>query len=133
MWIMIAAPYTSGGADAALRAARLAEMNQAALAILRLGHVPVIGVNMALPIIAAAEGDVFDEVMMPLSLALAERCDAVLRLDGPSQGADQEVARFRQAGKPVFGPISNFVREVVFDHQTTNLSPNRMANWVLAS
>jgi hypothetical protein len=31
------------------------------------------------------------------------------------------------------GPISNFVRGVVFDHQTTNLSPNRMANWVLAS
>lgn len=102
MWIMIAAPYTSGGADAALRAVRLAEMNQAALAILRLGHVPVIGVNMALPIIAAAEGDVFDEVMMPLSLALAERCDAVLRIGGPSQGADQEVARFRQAGKPVY-------------------------------
>jgi len=102
MWIMIAAPYTSGGADAALRTARLAEMNQAALAILRLGHVPVSGVNMALPIIAAAECDVCDEVMMPLSLALAERCDAVLRLGGPSKGADQEVARFRQAGKPVY-------------------------------
>jgi len=103
---MIAAPYTSGGADAALRATRLAEMNQAALAILRLGHLPVIGVNMALPIIAAAEGDVFDEVMMPLSLALAERCDAVLRLGGPSQGADQEVTRFRQAGKPVFHTLA---------------------------
>lgn len=106
MWIMIAAPYTSGGADAALRAARLAEMNQAALAILRFGHVPVIGVNMALPIIAAAEGDAFDEVMMPLSLALAERCDAVLRLGGPSQGADQEVARFLAAGKPVFRTLA---------------------------
>jgi hypothetical protein len=92
---------------AALRAARHAEMNQAALAILRLGHVPVIGVNMALPIIAAAEGDVFDEVMMPISLALAERCDAVLRLGGPSQGADQEVARFRQAGKPVFRTLAD--------------------------
>ena len=106
MWIMIAAPYTSGVADAALRAARLAEMNQAALAVLRLGHVPVIGVNMALPIIAAAEGDVFDEVMMPLSLALAARCDAVLRLGGPSQGADQKVARFRLAGKPVFHTLA---------------------------
>jgi hypothetical protein len=107
MWIMIAAPYTSGGADAALRAARLAEMNRAALALLRLGHVPVIGVNMALPIIAAAEADVFDEVMMPLSLALAERCDAVLRLGGDSQGADQEVARFTQAGKQVFYALAD--------------------------
>jgi hypothetical protein len=107
MWIMIAAPYTSGGADAALRAARLAEMNHAALSLLRLGHVPVIGVNMALPIIAAAKADVFDEVMMPISLALAERCDAVLRLGGPSQGADQEVARFVTAGKPVYVALSD--------------------------
>jgi hypothetical protein len=30
-------------------------------------------------------------------------------------------------------PIINFVRGVGFIHQTTNLSPNRMANWVLAS
>ena len=107
MWIMIAAPYTGGGADAALRAARLAEMNRAALALLRLGHVPVIGVNMALPIIAAAEADVFDEVMMPLSFALAERCDAVLRLGGASQGADQEVARFAQAEKPVYYALTD--------------------------
>ena len=107
MWIMIAAPYTSGGADATLRAARLAEMNHAALALLRLGHVPVIGVNMALPIIATAEADVFDEVMMPISLAFAERCDAVLRLGGPSQGADQEVARFVAAGKPVYVALTD--------------------------
>ncbi len=105
MWIMVAGPYTSGGADAATRAARLAEMNRAALALFRLGHVPVIGVNMALPVIAATEGDAFDEVMMPLSLALAERCDAVLRIGGPSAGADAELARFAAAGKPVFRAV----------------------------
>ncbi|MBR0680741.1 DUF1937 family protein [Roseomonas eburnea] len=105
MWIMIAAPYSSGGADAAVRAARLAEMNRAALAVFRLGHVPLIGVNMALPVIAAAEGDAFEEVMMPLSLALTERCDAILRIGGPSAGADAEVARFRAAGRPVFHAI----------------------------
>jgi hypothetical protein len=49
---------------------------------------------------------VFDEVMMPISLALADRCDAVLRLGGPSHGADQEVMRFRQAGKPVFHTLA---------------------------
>ena len=31
------------------------------------------------------------------------------------------------------GSVSNFVREVGFVHQTMNLSPKRMANWVLAS
>ena len=30
-------------------------------------------------------------------------------------------------------PINNFVHEVGFVHQTTNLSPNRMASRVLAS
>ena len=106
MWIMVAGPYTSGGADAATRAKRLAEMNRAALALFRLGHVQVIGVNMALPVIAAAEGDAFEEVMMPLSLALAERCDAVLRIGGASAGADAELARFAAAGKPVFHALA---------------------------
>jgi hypothetical protein len=102
MWIMVAGPYASGGADAPTRAARLAALNRAALAVFRRGHVPVLGVNMALPVIAAAGEDAFDEVMLPLSLALAERCDAILRLPGESAGADAEVARFAAAGKPVF-------------------------------
>lgn len=40
--------------------------------------------------------------MMPLFLALAERCDAVLRIGGASAGADQEMARFVAAGKRAF-------------------------------
>ena len=106
MWIMVAGPYASGGADAPTRAARLATMNRAALAVFRLGHVPVIGVNMALPVIAAAKGDAYREVMLPLSLALAERCDAILRLPGESPGADAELARFAAAGKPVYRSLA---------------------------
>jgi hypothetical protein len=102
MWIMVSGPYTSGGADAVLRAARLAETNQAALALLRLGHVPVIGVNMALPVIAVAGEANFHAIMMPLSLALAERCDACLRIGGASAGADAEAARFAARGLPVY-------------------------------
>lgn len=107
MWIMIAGPYTSGAKTDAERQQNLDRMNQTAYALFCRGHTPIIGVNMALPIIKAngqANGgtEVFDEVMMPLSLALTERCDAVLRIGGPSQGADDEVARFRRAGKPVY-------------------------------
>lgn len=105
MWIMVSGPYTSGGADAVTRAARLAVMNEAALALFRRGHVPVIGVNMALPVIAVAGGAAFDEIMMPLSLALAERCDGCLRIGGPSAGADAEAARFAAADKPVWRAI----------------------------
>ena len=102
MWIMVCGPYTSGGADAAQRRENLAAMNRAAVALFRAGHVPVIGVNMALPVIEAAGEAAFDEIMMPLSLALAERCDTCVRVGGPSRGADDEMQRFRAAGKAVY-------------------------------
>jgi diadenosine tetraphosphate (Ap4A) HIT family hydrolase len=102
LWIMVSGPYTSAGADAAGRAADLAAMNRAAASLFRAGHVPVIGVNAALPVIAAAGPGGGDDVMLPLSLALADRCDACLRIGGPSDGADAEAARFRAVGKPVY-------------------------------
>ena len=102
MWIMVAGPYASGAADATARAANLAVLNAAALALFRAGHVPVIGVNMALPVIAAGGADCYDEVMLPLSLALAERCDGRLRIGGPSAKADAEMARFEARGLPVY-------------------------------
>ena len=107
MWIMVGGPYGTGAKSAAERAANLARMNEAALAVWRKGHVPIIGVNLALPIVAAAGGDAAAdaEIMMPLSLALAERCDAFLRIGGASVGADQEMARFVAAGKTVFRSI----------------------------
>ena len=108
MWIMVAGPYRTGGADPAARAANMLAMNQAAVALLRAGHVPVIGVNMALPMIEAAGGDqaAYDEIMMPVSLALAARCDACLRIGGASAGADAEVARFQAEGKPVYRSLA---------------------------
>lgn len=102
MWIMISGPYTSGARTPEERAANLREMNRAAIEVFALGHVPVIGVNMALPVIEAAGEDAFERIMMPLSLALAERCDACLRIGGSSQGADKEAERFGEMGKPVF-------------------------------
>lgn len=103
-WIMIAGPYSSGANDAATRAQSLRKLNEAALAVHRAGHVPLIGVNMALPVIEAAGGSasLFDELMLPLSLALAERCDACLRIGGASFGADEEVKRFEAMGRPVY-------------------------------
>jgi len=102
MWIMVSGPYGSGARTADARSANLRALNRAALGLFRKGHVPVIGVNLALPIIEVAGADAYDEIMMPLSLAVAERCDACLRIDGPSRGADDEVARFQAAGRPVY-------------------------------
>ena len=109
MWIMIAGPYKSGAPTAEAQAANLRKLNEAAVALHRAGHVPVIGVNMALPMIEAAGGTTaaYEELMAPVSLALAERCDACLRIGGPSQGADDEVRRFEAAGKAVYRALAD--------------------------
>ena|ERR1044072_5625143 len=109
MWIMIAGPFRSGARDDGERQQRLDAMNRAALEVFRLGHTPVIGVNMALPIIKVAGDASYDDIMMPISLALTDRCDACLRIGGPSEGADREVDRFIAARKPVYHDISELV------------------------
>lgn len=102
---MIAGPYGSGTATEIERQANLHKLNEAALSVFRAGHIPVIGVNNALPVIALAGSQSFNEIMMPLSLALADRCDCCLRAGGPSKGADQEVERFKAADKSVYYSI----------------------------
>lgn len=102
MWIMIAGPYSSGAASEEQRQSNLIALNQAALEVFNKGHIPLIGVNLALPIIQVAGAEQYDGLMMPLSLALSERCDAVLRVGGASTGADAEVERIRKRGGIVF-------------------------------
>ncbi len=99
---MISGPYRTAARSSEELAARLRTLNLAALEVLRRGHLPIIGVNLALPIIDAAGQDQYESIMMPLSLSLCDRCDAVLRIGGASAGADQEVERFRRANKPVY-------------------------------
>lgn len=106
LWIMISGPYTSGGASTEQRAANLLAMNEAAREVLSRGHIPIIGVNMALPIIEAAGPESFTEIMMPVSLELARRCDAVLRIGGPSVGADQEVDLIKANGGQVYASLA---------------------------
>lgn len=107
MWIMIAGPYRTGTTSEAERASNLLALNRAAYEVWRKGHVPVVGVNLALPVIEAVEADVYDAVMMRLSAALATRCDAILRIGGPSVGADQEVEVVRANGGTVYRDIGD--------------------------
>ena len=106
MWIMIAGPYGTGAKTQADREANLLALNRTAYEVFRKGHVPIIGVNLALPIIEAAGPQMYDSVMMPLSLALADRCDAILRIEGCSAGADDEVERVRARGGRVYHNVT---------------------------
>lgn len=106
LWIMIAGPCSSGARSDSERAENLRMLNRAAYEVLR-GHVPIVGVNLALPIIDAAGAHRYDEIMMPLSLAAADKCDAVLRVGGPSVGADRELERVRSHGGIVYRSIDD--------------------------
>ncbi len=81
-------------------------MNTAAATLARRGHVPMIGVNAALPVLDAAGLPYTDRLMMEISLALAARCDAVLQI-ARSPGADREVDAIRALGRPVFTRIED--------------------------
>ena len=102
MWIMIAGPYRSGSSDPEVWERNLRKLNAAAHVVFQKGHVPIIGVNLALPVVESAGRESYGQIMRALSLSLAERCDAVLRIAGVSQGADEEVETFRARGLPVF-------------------------------
>jgi hypothetical protein len=105
--IMIAGPYRGGTTDHQVWAENHRLLNKYALEVLRKGHIPVIGVNVALPIIEVAGMEQFDSIMMPVCLAVAERCDAVLRVGGSSAGADEEVSVFEKKGLPVFYSVDD--------------------------
>ncbi|MES2803409.1 MAG: DUF1937 family protein [Bdellovibrionota bacterium] len=101
-WIMVAGPYRGGASNEKERQANLDFLNKAAYEVFKKGHIPIIGVNVALPIIKVMGDNHYDEIMMPICLPLIEKCDAVLRIGGESQGADQEVEKFAARGLPVY-------------------------------
>ncbi|MEH0577559.1 MULTISPECIES: DUF4406 domain-containing protein [Streptomyces] len=108
LMILVAGPYRSGtGDDPAKLADNVRAMNEVALALFRAGHLPVTGEALALPLLEAAGGaapgdPLFDELFHPVAERLLDRCDAVLRIGGPSQGADRMVERARARGMQTY-------------------------------
>lgn len=103
--ILIAGPYRSGtNGDPALIAQNLARLEEASGPIFRLGHVPMIGEWVALPILRTLDPAVVGEgdVMYETAHRLLQHCDAVLRLPGESSGADKDVEIARERGLPVY-------------------------------
>ena len=102
MLIMIAGPYRTGAKSEADREQNLFKLNCAAYELFRKGHIPIVGVNCALPLIGAAGTEMYESIMMPLSLALADRCDAIVRLGavyGLRRGAAGRRCRAQGGGR----------------------------------
>jgi len=109
--ILIAGPYRSGtNDDPVLIQKNLDRLESFSLAIYRAGHIPMIGEWVALPIMrqagSKALGDaVAEQYLYPVASRLLERCDAVLRIEGTSKGADEDVRLARERGLAVFTSI----------------------------
>jgi len=108
MLILIAGPYRSGtNDDPQLMQQNLSRLETVALPLFRKGHIPMIGEWVALPLMQLAgstqPGDaVWEEVQYPVAHRLLDKCDAVLRLQGASKGADEDVRIAREKGLKVY-------------------------------
>jgi hypothetical protein len=106
--ILVAGPYRSGtGDDPEKMKANVRAMEELALPLFRAGHLPVVGEWLALPLIGRAGskriGDAaFTEIFHPIAERLVSRCDAILRIGGPSAGADEMVRLAKAQGRAVY-------------------------------
>ena len=108
MMILIAGPYRSGtNDDPVLISRNVQTMESYALPIFRAGHIPILGEWFALPLVALAGSrkigdEAFNEIFHPIASRLLQKCDAVLRVGGPSTGADEMVRIGRSLGLKVY-------------------------------
>jgi nudix-type nucleoside diphosphatase (YffH/AdpP family) len=110
--ILIAGPYRGGtNDDPLLIEQNVAYMTSIALQVYEAGHLPVLGEWYALPLIEKAGssriGDsVFNRIFHPSSIRLLDHCDSVLRVGGPSQGADEMVKIALEKGLIVYSDLA---------------------------
>lgn len=111
--ILIAGPYRSGtGDDPEKMAANVRAMEDMALPLFRAGHIPVLGEWFALPMLHLAGSETvgdnaYQEIFHPIAERLVARCDAVLRIGGASQGADEMVSIAQEHGAQIYTKLED--------------------------
>jgi hypothetical protein len=116
MLILIAGPYRSGTNDNPdLMHRNLCKLESFALPLFRLGHIPVIGEWVALPLLRLAgstrPGDeIYEEILYPVAHWLLLKCDAVLRIKGASKGADEDVRIAEERGLKIYYRLEDVPR-----------------------
>jgi hypothetical protein len=104
MIIGVAGPYT---ADTELKKkANLDAMNTAAARLLEIGHIPIIGINAALPVIEKADIEDKYKAVMEISLAVIDSCEGILII-GDSPGVSKELELIKSKGLPVYYNIED--------------------------
>ncbi len=99
MIIGVAGRYSAP--DEQQQKANLEILNEAAAKLLKLGHIPIIGLNAALPVVAVADVPDKYKAVMDISMAVIDACDALLLLS-ESPGANRERDWILSKGLPVY-------------------------------
>lgn len=107
MIIGIAGPYSAPNAEQ--RQKNLDRLNEAAARVLEMGHVPLIGMNAALPVLQQAQVEDPYKATMEISMAVIAACDALLLL-AESPGAKRERDLVLSKGLPVFYSLQEIPR-----------------------
>ena len=102
MIIAVAGPYSAPTEEQ--RQKNLDAMNQAAARLLEMGHVPLIGVNAALPVVSKANVADNYKAIMDISMAVVDKCEAILMI-GESTGANREKEHVAAKGLPVYWSV----------------------------
>jgi hypothetical protein len=99
MIIGVAGAYSAPTAEE--RQQNLDKMNEAAAALLEKGHVPLIGVNAALPVVQKIRtGNTYEAIML-ISMAIIDQCEALLQIS-ESPGSNRERDHILSKGLPVY-------------------------------
>ena len=105
MLIAVAGPYSAETHEQRQR--NLDAINQAAAGVMKLGHIPVVGVNAALPVVECLGQDANQyEAIMAISTALVDQCDAILII-GESAGVNRELKLIEAKGLPVYRKLED--------------------------
>ncbi len=103
MIIGVAGPYSADTEKK--RKENLEAINTAAAKLLESGHIPLIGINAALPVVERANvGDKYS-ALMEISLAVINGCEGILIL-GESPGVNKEKDLIVSKGLPVYYNIN---------------------------
>lgn len=99
MIIGVAGPYSADSEEQ--RQKNLEALNKAAARLLEQGHIPLIGINAALPVLQFADVSDRYKAAMDISMAVIDKCEALLIL-ADSPGANREKELVLSKGLPVY-------------------------------
>lgn len=109
MIIGVAGPYSASTEEQ--RQKNLDALNETAAKLLELGHIPIIGMNAALPVVEKVQPEDRYKAIMDISMAVIGACEAILMV-GESPGANKERDLVAGKGLPVYYSIDEVPKEV---------------------